>query len=289
MSAPVPARLAGPTVRPAVFKRLARDPMTMIGIGIMTAILIMTLAGPFLISNDPLAVNMAARLLPPSLEYPLGTDHLGRCLLARLVAGAETTLGLSALMIIMVMLIGIPFGLLSGYCGGRVDAILMRMVDGLSVLPDFMLVIAISGFLGPSLQNMMLAIVCINWIGYARMVRGIVLSEREKEYVWAARVAGCSTWTILRRHLLPHIISPVFVFAALDIGKTILLISGLSYLGLGAQPPSPEWGAMLSDGRTYFQTAPELMIYPGMAIMLVVISLNLIGEGVRDMLDVRGR
>ncbi|MUG72185.1 nickel transporter permease [Paenibacillus validus] len=275
--------------RPTVFGSMLRDPMVMTGMSILLAMLILTLAGPFLIANDPVTVNMSERLLPPSWEYPLGTDHLGRCLFTRLVTGAETTLGISALIIVMVMLIGIPSGLLSGYIGGRVDALLMRIVDGMSVLPDFMLVIAISGFLGPNLQNMIIAIVLINWIGYARVVRSIVLSEREKEYVWAARVAGCSMWTILRRHLLPQIIPPVLVFAALDIGKTILVISGLSYLGLGAQPPSPEWGAMLNDGRTYFQTAPQLMIYPGVAIMLVVISLNLIGEGLRDILDVRGQ
>nr|WP_141336526.1 nickel transporter permease [Paenibacillus sp. tmac-D7] len=275
--------------RPTVFGSMLRNPMVVTGMSILLAMLILTLAGPFLIANDPVTVNMSERLLPPSWEYPLGTDQLGRCLFTRLVTGAETTLGISALIIVMVMLIGIPSGLLSGYIGGRVDALLMRIVDGMSVLPDFMLVIAISGFLGPNLQNMIIAIVLINWIGYARVVRSIVLSEREKEYVWAARVAGCSMWTILRRHLLPQIIPPVLVFAALDIGKTILVISGLSYLGLGAQPPSPEWGAMLNDGRTYFQTAPQLMIYPGVAIMLVVISLNLIGEGLRDILDVRGQ
>lgn len=198
--------------RPTVFGSMLRDPMVMTGMSILLAVLILTLAGPFLIANDPVTVNMSERLLPPSWEYPLGTDHLGRCLFTRLVTGAETTLGISALIIVMVMLIGIPSGLLSGYIGGRVDALLMRIVDGMSVLPDFMLVIAISGFLGPNLQNMIIAIVLINWIGYARVVRSIVLSEREKEYVWAARVAGCSMWTILRRHLLPQIIPPVLVF-----------------------------------------------------------------------------
>jgi peptide/nickel transport system permease protein len=278
-------------VRPAVRRagRLFRDPTTAAGVGILTIIVLVALLGPLLVKNDPFAANMAERLLPPGGKYPLGTDHLGRCLFSRLVTGARTTLGISALVIAIVMLIGTAVGLISGYLGGRVDTFLMRTVDGMSVLPDFLLVIAISGFLGHSLNNLILSLVLINWIGYARMVRGIVLSEREKEYVLAARVAGCGTWIVLRRHLLPQIISPVLVYATLDIGKTILVISSLSYLGLGTQPPSPEWGAMLNDGRAYFQTAPQLMLYPGLAIMLVVISFNLIGEGLRDLLDVRGR
>jgi len=269
--------------------RMLRDPMTATGMAILLLILLATWLGPLLVHNDPLTANMAERLSPPSAKHPLGTDHMGRCLFARLVAGAETTLGLSMLVISIVMLIGTLIGLLSGYVGGRLDAILMRVVDAMSVLPDVLLVIAISGFLGPSLGNLIVSIVLINWVGYARMVRGIVLSEREKEYVLAARVAGSGTWAVLKRHLLPQITAPVLVYAALDIGKTILVISSLSYLGLGAQPPSPEWGAMLNDGRAYFQTAPQLMLYPGLAIMLVVIAFNLIGEGLRERLDVRSR
>lgn len=163
----------------------------------------------------------------------------------------------------------------------------MRLADGLIAMPEFVLAIAIAGFLGPSLTNLMLAIVLVKWISYARVVRGIVLAEREKEYVLAARVGGCTTWKILYRHLLPQTLSPVLVLAALDIGKVILTISALSYLGLGAQPPAPEWGAMLNDGRPYFQTAPAQMIYPGLAIMLVVLACNLIGDGLRDAMDVK--
>jgi peptide/nickel transport system permease protein len=242
-----------------------------------------------MVPNDPLTVQMSERLEAPSWEYPLGTDHMGRCIFSRLVEGGQITLGISALVIASVMVIGIPLGLLSGYIGGRLDALIMRFVDGLASLPEFIWVIAVSGFLGPSLPNMIFSIVMIKWIGYARVVRSIVLSEREKEYIWAARVAGTGTWTILHRHLLPQVISPVIVLAALDVGKIIIIISSLSYLGLGAAPPNPEWGAMLNDGRPYFQTVPELMIYPGAAIMLAVISCNLVGEGLRDYLDVRSR
>ncbi|MGM0880196.1 MAG: nickel transporter permease [Bacillota bacterium] len=264
------------------------NPLTAIGASVLTLIVLLAFIGPLILQNDPITVNMSERLLQPSWQYPLGTDHLGRCMFSRLAAGARTTLGIAALALAAVTLIGIPIGLLSGYRRGRVDAILMRIVDAVGAFPDFIMAIAFTGFLGPSLTNLMLSIILVNWIGYARVVRGIVLSEREKEYVLAARAAGCSSWTIIWRHLLPNIISPVIVLAALDIGKMILIIASLSYVGLGAQPPSPEWGAMLNDGRPYFQANPSLMIYPGLAIMLVVISCNLISEGVRDRLDVKG-
>jgi len=269
------------------WSRSRRSRLTTVGISILAVMVLLAFIGPLMVHNDPLTVNMSERLLAPSWQYPIGTDHLGRCLFSRLAAGAQTTLGIAALALAAVMIIGIPIGLLAGYKRGRADAVLMRIVDAIGAFPDFIMAIAFTGFLGPSLTNLMLSIILVNWIGYARVVRSIVLSEREKEYVLAARAAGCSSWTIIRRHLLPNIISPVIVLAALDIGKIILIIASLSYVGLGAQPPSPEWGAMLNDGRPYFQSNPSLMIYPGLAIMLVVISCNLISEGVRDRLDVK--
>jgi peptide/nickel transport system permease protein len=262
-------------------------PMTLLGLFFLTVILIITIIGPFLVPNDPFLANMADRLASPSLSYPFGTDHMGRCLFSRLVIGSQATLGITALVIATVILIGIPSGLLSGYIGGRFDSFVMRIADGLIALPEFILAIAIAGFLGPSLTNLMISVVLVKWISYTRVVRSIVLSEREKEYVLAAKVGGCPTWKIITRHLLPQIISPVLVLAALDVGKVILTISSLSYLGLGAQPPAPEWGAMLNDGRPYFQIFPKMMIYPGMAIFMVVLSCNLIGEGLRDKLDVK--
>lgn len=275
--------------RRSAWQRMLRDPMTAVGIGLLGVLLLIILLGPYIVPNDPLTVKMAERLKPASLQYPLGTDHLGRCIFSRLVAGARTTLGFTGLVVLTVALIGLPLGLWSGYVGGRVDALLMRLVDGMGALPEFILAIALTGFLGPSLSNLMLSVVLVKWMGYARVVRSIVLSEREKEYVLAARVGGSGTWKVIGLHLLPHAVSPVLVLAALDVGKIILTVSSLSYLGLGAQPPAPEWGAMLNDGRAYFQTAPELMIYPGMAILLVVVACNLIGEGLRDLLDIRSQ
>ncbi|WP_251047639.1 nickel transporter permease [Planococcus sp. ISL-110] len=269
------------------FKVKRYKPLALIGFIGLAVIILLTIIGPFIVPNDPLTANMAERLAAPSLSYPLGTDHMGRCIFSRLIIGSQTTLGITAIVVATVILIGIPLGLLSGYIGGRFDSFMMRMADGFIALPEFILAIAIAGFLGPSLFNLMIAVVLVKWISYTRVVRSIVLSEREKEYILAARVGGSSTWKIITKHLLPQVISPVLVLATLDIGKVILIISSLSYLGLGAQPPDPEWGAMLNDGRPYFQTIPELMIYPGMAIFLVVLSCNLIGEGLRDKLDVK--
>lgn len=272
----------------APFVRLKRaNSVTLVGVTLFGAIILITLIGPFLVSNDPYTANMAERLSSPSMEYPLGTDHMGRCIFSRLIVGAQTTLGITGLVILTVILIGIPLGLLSGYIGGRLDTFMMRIADGLLALPEFILAIALAGFLGPSLLNLMISVVLVKWISYTRVVRGIVLSEREREYVLAAKVGGSSTWKVIIRHLLPQILSPVLVLAALDVGKVILIISSLSYLGLGTQPPAPEWGAMLNDGRPYFQSLPQLMIYPGLAIFMVVLACNLIAEGLRDHLDVK--
>ncbi|MQR94292.1 ABC transporter permease subunit [Fictibacillus phosphorivorans] len=263
----------------------------MIQCGMLFFIIILSIAliGPFIVPNDPLTANMAVRLAPPSSAYPLGTDHMGRCIFSRLIVGAQSTLGITALVVATVALIGIPIGLVIGYIGGRLDTVFMRVADGILALPEFILAIAIAGFLGPSLTNLMISIVFVKWIAYTRVVRSIVITERNKDYVQAAKVGGSSNWKIIRRHMFPQIVSPVLVLATLDIGKVILTISSLSYLGLGAQPPAPEWGAMLNDGRPYFQSAPELMIYPGLAIFFVVLSFNLMGEGLRDKWDVKSR
>ncbi|MBH5316430.1 ABC transporter permease subunit [Paenibacillus sp. GSMTC-2017] len=269
--------------------RTFRNPMIASGMGLVAVVVLLAIISPWIVPNDPLLVNMADRLLSPSLEYPLGTDHLGRCLFSRLMDGARMTLGTTFVFITIVVSIGVTIGLFSGYVGGIVDSILMRVTDGLGAVPEFLLAVAVAGFLGPGLLNVMFAICCVKWISYARLVRGIILSEREKEYVLASIVAGSGTWTVIKRHLLRQIASPLAVVAALDVGKMILLISMLSYLGLGTQPPAPEWGAMLSDGRPYFQAAPELMIYPGLLILTVVLACNLLSDGLRDHLDVRNR
>jgi len=169
-----------------------------------------------------------------------------------------------------------------------VDNLLMRLCDILLAFPSLILALVIAGMLGPGLLNVLMAISLVGWVGYARVIRGLVLSVKEKEYVMAARACGTPEWAIVIRHILPNVISPVIVLATLDIGSIVLSISGLSFLGLGAQPPTPEWGSMLNDGRPYMQVASQLMVYPGIAIMTVVFAFNLLGDGLRDALDPRG-
>jgi len=270
-----------------VFLNLFRDPMSRVGVTLLTFMILLVIFGSVLVPNDPAEVNLAKRLLPPSQDYPLGTDHFGRCIFSRIVAGAKTTLGMGSVTILAALCIGVPIGLIAGYIGGKIDTFFMRIIDGVIALPDFILAIAIAGFLGPSLINVVLAIVLVKWVVYARTVRGIVLSEKKKEYILAARIGGCSTWTIVKKHLFPHVVPHILVLATLDIGKVILFISSLSYLGLGAQPPTPEWGAMLNDSRSYFQFAPSLIIYPGLALMTAVLSFNLLGDGLREVLDTK--
>jgi len=257
--------------------------------GVLLLILIMLL---FFLSylfnpHDPLKVSTGERLQSPSMEHLLGTDQLGRDILARLTEGALYTLGISVLSIFVSLLIGLPVGVLSGYFGKKIDQLFMRVIDTFVAFPDFLLAIAITGLLGPGIWNVMIAIISVKWVGYARLTRSIVLTEKHKDYITMSAFSGSSVWKIMTLHLFKHILPQVIVLASLDIGKIILLISSLSYIGLGAQPPLPEWGAMLNEGRLYFQTSPSLIIFPGLAIMLVVMAFNLIGDGLRDKLDVQ--
>jgi peptide/nickel transport system permease protein len=270
------------------FRRLVKDKLALVGLVIVSLIILVGVFAPYLMPNDPIQVSLEQRLASPSSEYPLGTDHLGRCLLSRLILGTRVSLSVSAIALIVILLISIPVGTISGYMGGWVDNLLMRFVDILLAFPNLILALVIAGMLGPGLLNVMLAVSVVGWVGYARVIRGLVLSVKEKEYIMAARASGTPEWAVIIRHILPNVLSPVIVLATLDIGSLVLSISGLSFLGLGAQPPTPEWGSMLNDGRSYMQVAPQLMVYPGMAIMIVVLAFNLLGDGLRDALDPRG-
>lgn len=250
-------------------------------------VLLVVLYAFIFLRHDPTLTNLDQRLQGSSLQHPLGTDQLGRDVLTRLLLGGQQTMGYSLLALMVSLVIGIPFGLISGFKRGVVDRIFMRIADGFLSFPDTIVAIVLSGLLGAGISNLVLAIVMVKWVSYARLVRSTVLSESQKEYILIARTNGLSSGKIMRKHLFPHIVGHVLVLASLDLGKIILLISAFSYIGLGAQPPTPEWGAMLNDSRPYFQSKPELMIYPGLSIVFAVLLTNMLGDYLRDHFDVR--
>ena len=270
---------------PRRLQTFLRDPATVLGLAIVVFAAVGAIAAPALAPHDPTDVSLEKRLLPPDRDFLLGTDHLGRGELSRLLHGARTTLRTAAIVLAIVFAIALTVGTLSGYYGGWPDTILMSLVDLLLAFPGLVLAVAIAGTLGPSLINVMIAMAAVSWAGYARLVRGMVLSIRNREFVEAARAVGASDRRIMVFHIWRNILGPVVVLGSLDMGWIILGISGLSFLGLGAQPPTPEWGSMLNDGRPFLQTAPQMMLYPGAAIFLVVLGFNLLGDGLRDLLD----
>ncbi|WP_338782325.1 nickel transporter permease [Metabacillus sp. FJAT-52054] len=243
----------------------------------------------FLDPVDPAKINMSDRLLPISSEHFLGTDHMGRDLFSRILAGAQSTVGTAFLVLFISFIIGLPIGLIAGYAGGITDRFFMRIADAFMAFPDYIIAIILTGLIGPGLVNLIMAIVMVKWVGYSRLVRSVVISEKEKDYVQMAKINGASSALIIRKHLLPHVLGHLLVMVTLDIGKVILMIASLSYIGLGPQPPSPEWGAMLNESKAFFYNAPQLMIIPGLAIMLVVLVFNLMGDQLRDKLDVKNR
>ncbi len=270
-----------------MFNKLVRDPAALSGLLIIVIVVAAAIFAPLLAPHNPEPVALTERLLPPEGEYPLGTDALGRCLYSRVLFGARVTLQYALSILAVVVAIGVPLGLVAGYRGGFFDTIVMRMVDTILAFPNLILALVLVGVLGPGLFNVMLALALVSWVGYARVVRGMVLSIKEKEYIAAAKVCGTSGSKIVWRHILPNVLPPLVVLATLDLGKLVLSIATLSFLGLGAQPPTPEWGAMINDARPFLQTVPRLMFVPGLAIALTVLGFNLLGDGLRDILDPR--
>ncbi|SCZ07962.1 peptide/nickel transport system permease protein [Paenibacillus polysaccharolyticus] len=254
-------------------------------LSLTTGWIVLALIAPLLAPHDPLATNFAKVLQPSSPEYPLGTDQLGRCVLSRLLYGARTSLLLTFMMIGIVFSLGVAVGVVAGFLRGLVDTLLMRLCDTLMAFPGLIFAIAVVGMLGPGLFNTVVALSVVWWAKYARMARSLVISLQQKEFVTAAAFSGARKIQIISRTILPNMLPPLIVMAMMDVGGMMLSISGLSFLGLGAQPPDPEWGAMLNEGRRYLQTAPWLLIYPGLAIFGTVIIFNLLGDSLRDVLD----
>jgi len=271
----------------SVWRRLLRDRLTVLGLIFLLGLVLMAIFAPMIAGADPIAIDPAIKYRPPGGDFPLGTDNLGRSIWARIVHGARITLSLAGVAMAAILTIGIGVGIIAGVYGGWVDNALMRLVDILLAFPGLILALAIAGMLGPSLGNVLIALVAVGWVNYARVVRGLVLSIKERDYVEAARALGVSQASIAVHHILPNIISPVVVLASLDMGNLLLSISTLSFLGLGAQAPTPEWGRMLDDARPFIQTQPQLMIFPGLTVFLTVLAFNLVGDGLRDVLDPR--
>ncbi len=269
-----------------LLRRLAGDRTARLGLLIVGACAALAVLGPALAPADPLAVT-TDRLQRPGAGHILGTDGLGRDLLSRLLHGARLSLGSATLAAGLVSLIGLVVGTVAGYGGGVLDKVLMRLVDVVLAVPGLVLALAVAGLLEPSLLAIMLALVTVWWAGYARIVRGLVLSIREQPFVESARSVGAGEWRVVSRHVLPGVVSTVVVLATLEIGQLLLVISGLSFLGLGSPPPTPEWGAMLNDGRVYFLSDPHVVLVPGVTISLAVLGFNLLGDGIRDVLDPR--
>jgi peptide/nickel transport system permease protein len=270
-----------------IVQQLKKDKMAVIGMMIILILTFIAIFAPYLSLYNPMEINMENRLLSPSEKNPMGTDQLGRDLLSRIVYGTRVSIAAATMATLVIMIFGVTIGAIAGYFGGIIDQAIMRIVDVLLAFPNLILTIAIAGMLGPSLMNLIIAMTATGWVGYSRIVRGSVLSVKETEFVEAARAMGCSNSYIIVRHIIPNIISPVIVIATIGMGSTILSITGLSFLGLGAQPPTPEWGAMLSESKSFMTTAPHLMIFPGLMIMIVVLAFNFLGDGLRDALDPR--
>lgn len=270
-----------------ILYRFRKNRLGMAGLIIVTVLVFVAIFAPWLAPYDPLDVNFQESLHAPSAKHPLGTDLLGRDILSRIIYGSRVSLQVGIIAVAISLVIGLVLGLISGFFGGWVDVIIMRLVDITYSFPFLLFAIAIMTILGPGFINVFIAIGIINWAWFARVARGSVLQAKQSEYVLAARALGASSFRIIFKHIMPNVIAPVIVGAALSSGYAILAEAALSFLGIGVQPPNPSWGLMLSDARNYLSTAPWMTYYPGLAIALTVLGFILLGNGLRDAIDPR--
>lgn len=283
--AQVPERQSRGLFRDA-WRRLMRSWNGRVGLAVILFTLVVGLAAPIVDPYDPtIDSNLAIARQPPSWEHPFGTDRLGRDVMQRIIHGTRISLLIGFVVVFVSGSIGTVLGLLSGYSGGFVDWLIMRMMDVLLAFPAILLAIAIVAVRGPGLTNTIIAVAVVGIPGYARVVRSMVLSLRERDYVDAARMIGVSDAAIMFRHILPNSLSPIIVQMSLGVGGAIIFAAALGFLGLGIRPPQPEWGAMIADGLPFLRQAPNLVFFPGMAIMITVLGFNLFGDGLRDALD----
>jgi peptide/nickel transport system permease protein len=263
------------------------NPLNVVAFALIAVFAACALLAPLLAPYDPLLQDLGSRLRPPSPEHWLGTDSLGRDIASRILYGARISLIIGVVVVTAAGVVGTAIGLVAGYAGGLIDEALMRLTEVFLAFPALILAMAIAGALGPSLTNAIIAIAAVTWAVYARLVRGQILSLRRREFVEAARAMGASRTRIVVRHLLPNALAPLMIQASFDLGSSIIAAAGLSFIGFGAQPPTPEWGVMISEGRNYISTQPWVSLFPGLAILLAVGSFNLLGDGLRDAFDPR--
>jgi peptide/nickel transport system permease protein len=284
--------LALPTVattrRPSVLRRLLRRPPAIIALAMVAAFVVIAVAAPYVAPHDPIKMNYLAVRKAPSDVYRLGTDEVGRDVLSRLVWGARASLLAGVVPVTIALVVSIPLGLLSGCTGGWLDALIMRITDAMLAIPFLIVAIALAAFLGPSLTNAMIAIGIAALPTFLRLARGTAMAITTEEYIEAARSLGCSRVRLAVRHVLPNIVPPLLIQSSLTAAAAIIAEASLSFLGLGQQPPAPSWGSMLNAAQRYLVQAPWIAIYPGLMIFGVVMSLNLLGDALRDALDPRG-
>lgn len=253
----------------------------------MVVMIVVAILAPLIAPMDPIATNIDERLALPSTSHPFGTDNFGRDILSRVIFGAQISLRVGVTSVVLALMFGLPIGAIASYTGGKVDNVVMRFMDALLAFPSIMLALLLRFVLGPSIESVMIAIAIIRIPIFARTVRSSVLSEREKEYVTAARSIGQSSFMILARHILPNTLAPLIVLSTVLFANAILIEASMSFLGIGTPPPNPSWGTMLSDGREFMQDYPHLVLFPGAAISIAVLGVNLLGDGLRDILDPR--
>lgn len=254
---------------------------------ILISIFLISLLAPYIAPNDPYAVDLTKTLQPPSKEFLFGTDSLGRCVFSRVLYGANRTIFSAIIVVLITFIFGTTVGIISGYIGGKIDRLIMRIVDVFLAFPGLVLAIAVAGLLGGSMINAMIAISLISWTKYARIARSKVLEIKEETFIQASKISGHNALHIMIKHILPNILAYLIVTASLDIGTVIMEMSSLSFLGLSSPLPTPEWGAMISEGKSVIQFAPWTLLAPGLAILIVVVLFNLLGDIIRDLLDLK--
>jgi len=281
--------IAAVSGRRKALRRLLRDRSAVVGLLVVALFVVGAVVAPWLSPHPPNETDFANRFASPSGEHPLGTDHVGRDELSRILHGARLSMVMVVAATAGITATGLLFGLVSGMYGRFADSLIMRSADVLQALPTLILSLVVVGLLGQGLRNLIIVIALVAWPRFARIVRGMTFRTRERDFVQAARALGASRPRIIVRHVVPNLVGPVVVLSTLEMGRVLLLVSSLSFLGFGISPPTAEWGAMLSEARAFLDRAPQLLVYPGLAITLMVLAFNLAGDGLRDFLDPRTR